>query len=350
MSVKRIKTLAMLSGILLLFSAVRCREGNGSKVTGRHAVVALMDSAELIMNDNPERACQLMDSIDSHSIRSRALQARYALLYTEARYKNYIDETNDSLIMIAVRYYSNHSNTFYKFLSFYYLGCIYCNGKHYNDAILALTQAEQLADVITDDYNLGLLYSQLGAVFFETFDSQRAEAYFKMAADHYGRADGEAHKQYSLFDMSRCKIFDKEYSEAHSLLNDVLDWATDKDMNLAALCLLNQAYCSIHDNNVNAAETEIDKYINLAGKPSESSNGYAVLARYDILHKDYESAKHNLNQGWTYSNSKSDSINLWFVESIICEQTGRLDSAIVYYKKSIDIQNNTYVNCLVNRY
>ena len=84
-----------------------------------------MDSAEWFMNDSPKHARLLIDSIDSKSIDRHSLNARYALLKTEADYKNYINETNDSLIMIAVRYYSGKRDVLSRFQSYYYLGCIY---------------------------------------------------------------------------------------------------------------------------------------------------------------------------------------------------------------------------------
>ena len=48
-------------------------------------------------------------------------QALFALLYSQALDKNYIDETNDSLIGIAVEYYNAHPEPYRLMLAYYYL-------------------------------------------------------------------------------------------------------------------------------------------------------------------------------------------------------------------------------------
>ncbi len=78
--------LGFLKIVLLLIVisclATGCNRAVNAKAHGRRAVVALMDSAEAVMNDAPEHSLELLESIDSPSIRSRALNARYALLYS----------------------------------------------------------------------------------------------------------------------------------------------------------------------------------------------------------------------------------------------------------------------------
>lgn len=93
-------SLAMLTGMS------GCIGVSGGKAQGRRAVTSLMDSAEVVMNDAPQHALALIDSIAPESIHIRSLNARYALLYSESLFKNYIKAPNDSIIMIAVRYYS----------------------------------------------------------------------------------------------------------------------------------------------------------------------------------------------------------------------------------------------------
>ena len=84
--------------------------------------------------------------------------ARYALLYSQALDKNYIDKTNDSLINIAVDYYRQTDEVRSKFLSYYYKGRIHWNAEENPEAMLAFMEAEQLVDALGDDYYAGLLY------------------------------------------------------------------------------------------------------------------------------------------------------------------------------------------------
>ena len=340
MSVRRAKTLVLLSGILLLFSAVSCREGNGSKVTGRHAVVALMNSAELIMNDNPERACQLMDSIDSHSIRSRALQARYALLYTESRYKNYIDETNDSLIMIAVRYYSIGNDYLSRFRSYYSLGCIY-NGLHrYTDAAVALSEAERLESYIDDGYRLGLLYSQLGDVFSSSFDYHRAEQYYTKAYYSYLESAKEMHSIYALSDIAGCYMNLHQFKEGDSILYIVEKWALRyDDAQLYSNTLMNRLSCSLYMNDADSSKMLFDKYNASFGIFKEEPFSLNLLSRYCLFFQDIDQARDAMNKMRNTQMTLSDSVNLYFLSSTLANCQGNQDSALYYYQESMALQN-----------
>ena len=102
------------NGILLTLVAallfVACRTDNTS--------IQLLDQAEALMNAAPDTALALLDSIDSQRL-SRADNARYALLRSQALDKNFIDITNDSLISIAVDYYKHSHNNLYKGMAYF---------------------------------------------------------------------------------------------------------------------------------------------------------------------------------------------------------------------------------------
>lgn len=318
--------------------------GNGmtiAKVSGRHAVMALMDSAEQIMNDNPDRAYVLMDSIDSGSIRNRSLQARYALLYSEAQYKNYIDETNDSLIMIAVRYYSANKDVLSRFLSFYYLGCIYHNNKSYIDAAVALSEAEELVENIDDHYRLGLLYTQLGNVFYESFDFFRAKEYYQKAMDNYDKAGKERHYMYAIYYLSGCMKQFNDYGKAHKLLDQALEWAEkNNDQQLVVYCLVSQLSCSLYTNDLEKSDVEMNRCLSFADNRTVTPMEYSKYVQYYTMRNDYSSALSYLEKGWASSATRSDSIELWWAESLLYEKMGNLEKAINSYKHSIELQNN----------
>ena len=308
---------------------------------GRRAVTALLDSAETMMNQAPEQAYRLLGSIDSRSLRSRALNARYALLFTEAQYKSYINETNDSLIMIAVTYYSTQKNISYKFDSFYCLGCIYNNAKRYNDAILALTQAEQIEDRIDDYYKRGLLAMQLANVYFDTYDFMRAQKYYRQAMDSYDEAEKTRHKYYALFNIGRCQIQLHEFEKGIVTFSQTLDWAKENnDSYLYSLSLQNRMMCCLR-----APDSDNMKYIDEAFITEQQSKNdayaFRLLARYSLLKKEYKQSMSYLDSAWRYSKSISDTIDIYFIKSQIFKNTGVSDSALYYYQLSITDQNES---------
>ena len=130
-----------------------------------HSPVAdKLQQAETVMNEHPDSALTILKSIGQLVLHTKEHHARYALLYSQALDKNYIDLTYDSLINIAVDYNKNCDDVKAKFLSYFYLGRIYTNANYLTQATLAYMEADQLVDELDDDYAAGLLYKQIGLV------------------------------------------------------------------------------------------------------------------------------------------------------------------------------------------
>ena len=122
--------------------------------TDKQGLADTLHRAEALMNEYPDSALQLLRALPVADMHQAGNRARYALLYSQALDKNYIDETNDSLINIAVAYYRTTDDVRSKFLAFYYQGRIYTNAGELHKAMLAYTEAEQLADGVKDGYLL----------------------------------------------------------------------------------------------------------------------------------------------------------------------------------------------------
>ncbi len=343
MRIEKYSLLLLTAGLIL----AACSRISDGKEHRNHVISELLDSAEAVMNDNPELALQYIDSIDSHSIIGRERQARYALLCSEVLYKNSIDVDTDSLIMIAVRYYSVGNHTEQLFRSFYCLGCIYNELGQLTDAAVALGQAELLADKINDGYRLGLLFTQLGNVFFNSFDFYRAEQYYRLAMDNYAKAGKDEHRMHALYDVGGCLLQQKKYESAHSILKEVQEWASiHDDKNFESSCILSSLMCSINLQDLELATTELNEYISLNGQPVNDSYVYSLFATCYLSNGKYSEAKHCIGDGWKHAITKSDSINLWYNESLLDELCGRFDSSLVKYKHSIELQNQNLYTLL----
>ncbi len=341
------KSFLLIVSVLSLLSMAACSRISDGKEHRRHVIAELMDSAEVIMNDEPEMAFRFMDSIDSHSISGRERKARYALLYSEAQYKYGIDAADDSLIMIAVRYYSISKNLLNRFRSYYMLGCTYNGLEQLTNAAVALGQAEQLANNIDDEYRLGLLYTQLGNVFFSSFDFHRAERYYRLAMEKYKNAGKETHQMHALYDICGCLIQNKDYNKAHSILKDVQEWALLHDEpDFASSCLQGKIMCSLNTQNIEIASDEFDEYVNNYGRRADNPYIYSLFATYYISTDRDIDASHFIEKGWIYAKTKNDSIDLWYNESLLDEVRGRSDSALVKYKHSIELQNQNLYTLL----
>ncbi len=93
------------------------------------SVTDALTRAEALMNEYPDSAWAVLNTLSPDEMGQNRTRAHYALLYTQAQDKTYRDETNDSLISIAVDYYRNTDDARRKFLSYYYKGRVHFNVK-----------------------------------------------------------------------------------------------------------------------------------------------------------------------------------------------------------------------------
>lgn len=323
----------------LVMSITGCGGISDGKVYNRNSIKVIIDSAEFVLNDNPAQACRLLESIDVNSIRGKELKAFYCLLYSEALYKNYSPIENDSLIMTAVRYYSSHKDKEKLFRSFYCLGCIYTELRCYTDAAVALLQAEGLVGYIDDEFRKGLLYMQMGAVFFDSFDFKRAEPYFHKAVACFELSSKDYHRVCSLGEIGRCRMQQEDYNGAIEYFDKVIGWdgIEEYPKNLAQM-IINKVTCQILSGNVSIAISEINRTILPLGILENNSRSLAMIARCYIMDHDFEKARLYLNMGWDCF--IVDSINLYYAESLFQDHLGNYEKALYYYRHSIYLQNS----------
>ncbi|MBR5068328.1 MAG: hypothetical protein IKX25_02910 [Bacteroidales bacterium] len=180
---------------LILFALAACSRGN-------REVSASLDYIEAVVQQHPDSALLELKRLDSLltdgtlSLEGDAQHARYALLKTQTHDKNYIDDTNDSLILQAVRYYDDHGSNRERMLAHFYHGAIYRNAKDYGAAFFAYRQAEQLALELGDDHYLCLIYGNLSSLSADTY-SKDAIIYGKKSLK-YARTSGNTRQSFSI--------------------------------------------------------------------------------------------------------------------------------------------------------
>ena len=218
---KRTLTLYLLLSLLLLTG---CNDP-------KHVTDALT-RAEALMNEHPDSAWTVLNTLSPDEMGQNRTRALYALLYTQAQDKTYRDETNDSLISVAVDYYRHTDDARRKFLSYYYKGRVHFNAKDYLSATSCYMEAEQLADEVGDDYLVGLLYSELGRIYRLYYDYPKSLEAYQKAADCYERAGKIRHRNYMWYNQSTVYRNMNRYDESGQLLRMVLLLAKKEEVSL----------------------------------------------------------------------------------------------------------------------
>lgn len=140
------------------------------------------------MQQHPDSALIQIKNINKESLRGRYNKARYALLYSQALDKNYIDVESDSLISDALQYYSHRGPQIEQAYAFYYSGRIYENRNNIDSAIVQYTHTEELLQNAEDKHLLGLTVNALpdctkGRIFWRLQrinSSRRLKPFFRL--------------------------------------------------------------------------------------------------------------------------------------------------------------------------
>ena len=121
---------------------------------------------EHIMYEHPDSALHILQEMQMPASSDKLQKATWALLLTQAKYKNYIEEVADStLINIAYDYFMQQEDAQRKAITLYYKGILYKKaGKVEEAQKLYLTATEEVDKM--KDYQLAhLIYIELGELY-----------------------------------------------------------------------------------------------------------------------------------------------------------------------------------------
>lgn len=166
------QTIALIAILTALLTA-------RTETTGYNTTLVQADS---LMNLHPDSALNMLESISTDSLKTKADRAYHALLLTQARDKNYIVQTDDSLIQVAVRYYDTHENAPLQARAYYCWGSLYRDRNDYSQAIDKYTIALSHINGRSENAELkASLYSNLGYLYYTQGLSTEADSIYQRA-------------------------------------------------------------------------------------------------------------------------------------------------------------------------
>lgn len=326
--------LHIILSLLVALSFIGCRD---------HSPVAdKLQQAETCMNEYPDSALTILKSIVQTDLQSEEHRARYALLYSQALDKNYIDLTNDSLISIAVDYYKDRDDARAKFLSYYYQGRIYTNANNLTQATLAYMEAEQLVDELGDDYAAGLLYDQMGDIFQEYYDFSKALESYQYATTCYQKANKPLHKLYGMLSQSGIyKSMNKDTDSFHILYNILVEAKEINQTSVIRSCLGDLIILCLKMNKHQEAISFYNNLINNYSIEQMTSSLYANLSLLMAREKNMEKSQFYMNEAWKRAKNQSDSIHLYYISAQVEQLSSSYQKAFSDLEQSITLQNRS---------
>ena len=150
------KILPYIIGIILLANAFACQRETTYPLA--------MKQAESLMNTRPDSALYLLQNmVDSVSALPEEAQMYYHLLAIQAKDKQYITHTSDSLINRIVSFYEDYDDKERLMMAYFYQGSVY---RDMNDAPRALKAFQQAMDLNVPNHDLqAKACNQMGTLF-----------------------------------------------------------------------------------------------------------------------------------------------------------------------------------------
>ncbi len=307
--------------------------------TDKQGLTDTLHRAEALMNEYPDSAYTLLQTLPVDELQQDKNRARYALLYSQALDKNYIDETNDSLINIAVDYYRTTDDVHSRFLAFYYRGRVYANGGDYLRATSNYMEAEQLADAVNDGYLQGLLYAELGRIYRLYYDYPKSIESYQKAIECYEQAGKITHRNYMWYNQSNIYRNLNQFDESEHVLRLALESGKkEKDNTLIGLCLGSLIMLSVEQNQVQAAKEYYTELEPLVSDDFASPSLLGKLAQMYAIEKNVPLAIDCLEKGWERAENNTDSVSLYITSAYINNAQGKDNIAFQELQKSMTLQ------------
>ena len=169
--------------------------------------------AEAIMYRYPDSALHILQGIQPDIPSENEQYATWALLMTQAQYKNQIEQS-DSLINIAYSYFINQDNAQRKALALYYKGILCHESHHAEDALSFYLEATTEIEK-TNDYQLGfLINSEIGLMYLYRKLNDYAMEYFEKAHHNAELSDNQTYIAFSFIYIARAFSQKKQYNKA----------------------------------------------------------------------------------------------------------------------------------------
>ncbi|WP_455610408.1 tetratricopeptide repeat protein [Bacteroides sp.] len=234
-------TLTLLS---IVFFLVAC---SGQRSDNRQLILA-----DSLMQSQPDSALNILQDIPMEVFTTQADSAYYALLLTQARDKNYIVQTDDSLIRMAVQYYDVTGDTKMQAKAHYYWGCVWRDEGNHLKAIDEFYIAQTLAKKGKDSELIALIYSNVSYLYYIQDLNAEADSVYQLAEDFAIQQKDTISLLYALLQRSMINLEKGKncYPKVEQQMQQALSLAehlSDTTIKIPIYASLSTLYCEMEE-------------------------------------------------------------------------------------------------------
>lgn len=305
--------------------------------------------AELLMQRYPDKALAVLDSMEVPSPSNKLQYASWCLLITQARDKNYIKHTSDSLINIALAYFEKQDDPFRKATALYYEGRVNHDMDNADEATELYLQARDVA-VGTKDYKLlYLINSHLGSLYaYRNLANLALEAY-EQAHNYSIQLQDSALISYSYSYLGRVSALKEDWQKGLGYYKKAMEVA-EGSKSLKALTLaygeISTIYSALSILDSSMYYLKKSKMIEEKYNMSSLPQTYLGIGETYYFMGQFDSAYFYLDKALDTSNpyTKQESVQTLYY---LCRDIEKYEDAIKHneqywvYKDSIDNINKS---------
>ena len=286
-----------------------------------------LEEAEALLTENPDSAYRLLQTIERPERHSKAEYATWCLLTTQAADKSFREHTSDSLIQVAVRYFSKQhdpdtqgrvekelgeneeaAQSFVKaldvakggedyelqFLASSQLGSIYAYSKLIDKARIAYEQALHFAELAQDSSSISYAHAYLGRIYGLQNDWNEAVHAYQKAITIASQAQSIPALQLGLNELATVYCRTQSYQNAFDCIQRLQDLA---DKSIAT----NQAITYLNIGDLYRLMSYYDLAIPYLEKALNTKNLYTKRSTYQCFYYLY-TEQQNYKKAIEYNN------------------------------------------------
>lgn len=311
---------------------------------------SLLDEAESIMEISPDSALNSINQIDTSQLSTAGQKSRYALLLTQTKVKTRNMPDNDTIIRKALNYYSMQGKSKNLMKSLFYTGYIAKNTGKITDAFNLGLNARDIAVEYKDSYWIAKTSELLADILMVSFQDSAALPYRDEAIEHYRRSGRELNRLYATLDLGISYFNIQDYSRSSEILDSLAKEIplSDSTELLMVDCLseLFTIYKSMGNNT--KADSILKIMESRSIEPVYTLSESAWLAKEDLTDSSYLNFEKIFTRFRFSSLTTQEKANYYHTKILYFTKHNRLDSAIYYYNKIFETQNNALDEMIVN--
>ena len=298
-----------------------------------------LNDMEALMPERPDSALAVLRGMQPRDLPGLHVRPLYALLLSEAFDKNYIDLTDDSLALVANKYYGEHGSKLHRLKSWYYLGRIRFNAGNYAEAVICYNKALEYAEALTNYHYMGLINREIANAYSKVWDVYHTTEKLRESIEDFKLANEERYTAYSELALVSGLLKLKQFDEARQVLDEI---DNPNDPYLSASVFLKRAQLAFNEGSNNYDEilsnyhsAEIGRIIPL------TVNRFSEQAIVHQMAGNADSADFYMDLARQVIKTRGDSVVFEYDRSYIESLRGNYNSAYELLSHSFHSQDSS---------